>query len=85
MEGDKILIINYNCYMVFLLWDIYCNYYQLMILVYLECQMDMIYIMMGIYKEYGWFLKWELYGCEILMMEGDFFIFVLVDSWMKGL
>lgn len=56
-----------------------------MTLVYPERQMDMIHTMMGMYKEHGWFPKWELYGRETLTMEGDPSIPVLVDSWMKGL
>lgn len=85
MEGDKILTTNRNRYTVFSLWDTYRNYHQLMTLVYPERQMDMIHTMMGIYKEHGWFPKWELYGRETLTMEGDPSIPVLVDSWMKGL
>ena len=85
MEGDKILTTNRNRYTVFSLWDTYRNYHQLMTLVYPERQMDMIHTMMGMYKEHGWFPKWELYGRETLTMEGDPSIPVLVDSWMKGL
>lgn len=85
MEGDKILTTNRNRYTVFSLWDTYRNYHQLMTLVYPERQMDMMHTMMGMYKEHGWFPKWELYGRETLTMEGDPSIPVLVDSWMKGL
>ena len=74
--------VNYG---TFSLWDTYRNYHQLMTLVYPERQMDMIHTMMGMYKEHGWFPKWELYGRETLTMEGDPSIPVLVDSWMKGL
>ena len=85
MEGDKILTTNRNRYTVFSLWDTYRNYHQLMTLVYPERQMDMIHTMMGMYKEHGWFPKWELYGRETLTMEGDPSIPVLVDSWIKGM
>ena len=85
MEGDKILTTNRNRYTVFSLWDTYRNYHQLMTLVYPERQMDMIHTMMGMYKEHGWFPKWELYGRETLTMEGDPSIPVIVDTWMKGL
>ena len=74
--------VNYG---TFSLWDTYRNYHQLMTLVYPERQMDMMHTMMGMYKEHGWFPKWELYGRETLTMEGDPSIPVLVDSWMKGL
>ncbi len=85
MEGSKILTTNRNRYTVFSLWDTYRNYHQLMTLVYPERQMDMIHTMMDMYKEHGWFPKWELFGRETLTMEGDPSIPVLVDSWMKGL
>ena len=85
MEGDKILTTNRNRYTVFSLWDTYRNVHQLMTLVYPERQMDMIHTMLGMYKEHGWFPKWELYGRETLTMEGDPSIPVIVDSWMKGL
>ena len=62
MEGDKILTTNRNRYTVFSLWDTYRNVHQLMTLVYPERQMDMIHTMLGMYKEHGWFPKWELYG-----------------------
>ena len=83
MEGDKILTTNRNRYTVFSLWDTYRNVHQLMTLVYPERQMDMIHTMLGMYKEHGWFPKWELYGRETLTMEGDPSIPVIVDSWMK--
>lgn len=41
--------------------------------------------MIGMYKEWGWLPKWELYGRETFTMEGDPAIPVIVDTWMKGL
>ena len=41
--------------------------------------------MLDMYREHGWFPKWELYGRETLTMEGDPSIPVIVDTWMKGL
>lgn len=85
MEGDKILTTDRNRYTVYSLWDTYRNFHQLMTLVYPERQMDMIRTMLDMYREHGWFPKWELYGRETLTMEGDPSIPVIVDTWMKGL
>lgn len=85
MEGDKILTTDRNRYTVYSLWDTYRNFHQLMTLVYPERQMDMVRTMLGMYREHGWFPKWELYGRETLTMEGDPSIPVIVDTWMKGL
>lgn len=72
-------------YTVFSLWDTYRNLHQLLTLVYPERQLDMVRSMVGIYDEWGWMPKWELYGRETFTMEGDPAIPVIVDSWMKGL
>lgn len=85
MEGDKILTTDRNRYTVYSLWDTYRNFHQLMTLVYPEHQMDMVRTMLDMYREHGWFPKWELYGRETLTMEGDPSIPVIVDTWMKGL
>lgn len=85
MEGDKILTTDRNRYTVYSLWDTYRNFHQLMTLVYAERQMDMVRTMLDMYREHGWFPKWELYGRETLTMEGDPSIPVIVDTWMKGL
>ena len=85
MEGDQILTTSGNRYTVFSLWDTYRNLHQLMTLVWPERQLQMINTMIGMYKEHGWFPKWELYGRETYTMEGDPAIPVIVDSWMKGL
>lgn len=85
MESDKILTTKTNRYTVFSLWDTYRNLHQLMTLIYPDCQMDMVNSMVNMYKEHGWLPKWELYGRETLIMEGDPSIPVIVDTWMKGL
>lgn len=85
IEGDKILTTDRNRYTVYSLWDTYRNFHQLMTLVYPERQMDMVRTMLDMYREHGWFPKWELYGRETLTMEGDPSIPVIVDTWMKGL
>lgn len=74
-----------NRYTVFSLWDTYRNVHQLMTLVYPERQIDMVRSMIGMYDEWGWLPKWELYGRETFTMEGDPSIPVIVDTWMKGL
>lgn len=85
MEGDKILTTKRDRYTVYSLWDTYRNVHQLMTLVWPDRQMDMLNTMLDMYREHGWFPKWELYGRETLTMEGDPAIPVFVDSWMKGL
>ena len=72
-------------YTVFSLWDTYRNVHQLLTLVYPERQADMVRSMIGMYEEWGWMPKWELYGRETFTMEGDPAIPVIVDTWMKGL
>ena len=72
-------------YSTFSLWDTYRNVHQLLTLVYPERQMEMVRTMLDMYREHGWFPKWELYGRETLTMEGDPSIPVIVDTWMKGL
>ena len=72
-------------YTVFSLWDTYRNVHQLMSLVYPEKQVNMVRSMIGMYKEWGWMPKWELYGRETFTMEGDPSIPVITDSWLKGI
>ena len=74
-----------NRYTVFSLWDTYRNLHQLMTLVYPERQRDMVRSMIGIYDDWGWMPKWELYGRETFTMEGDPAIPVIADTWLKGL
>ncbi len=72
-------------YTVFSLWDTCRNVHQLLTLVYPERQTEMVRSMVGMYEEWGWLPKWELYGRETFTMEGDPSIPVIVDTWMKGL
>lgn len=87
MENDGIGKVpeGENRYTVFSLWDTYRNLHQLMTLVYPERQLDMVRSMTGIYKEWGWMPKWELYGRETFTMEGDPAIPVITDTWLKGI
>lgn len=85
MESDGVGVTDGERYTVFSLWDTYRNLHQLLTLVYPERQADMLRSMVGMYEEWGWLPKWELYGRETFTMEGDPSIPVLVDSWMKGL
>ena len=85
MESDKILTTQGNRYTVFSLWDTCRNLHQLLTLVYPDRQREMLRSMTGMYEEWGWLPKWELYGRETFTMEGDPAIPVIVDSWMKGL
>ena len=85
MEGNNILTTNRDRYTVFSLWDTYRNVHQLITLIYPKRQLDMVHTMLGMYREHGWFPKWELFGRETLTMEGDPAIPVIVDTWMKGL
>lgn len=72
-------------YTIFSLWDTYRNLHQLMTLVYPERQRDMVRSMVGIYKEWGWMPKWELFGQETFTMEGDPAIPMITDTWLKGI
>lgn len=72
-------------YTVFSLWDTCRNLHQLLTLVYPDRQREMLRSMTGMYEEWGWLPKWELYGRETFTMEGDPATPVIVDSWMKGL
>ena len=73
MENDGVGTVpeGQNRYTVFSLWDTYRNVHQLMTLLYPDRQLDMVRSMIGIYKEWGWMPKWELYGRETFTMEGD--------------
>ena len=84
-EGVGKVPAGQNRYTVFSLWDTYRNLHQLMTLLYPERQLDMVRSMIGIYEEWGWMPKWELYGRETFTMEGDPAIPVIADTWFKGL
>lgn len=85
MESLKVGHTTGNRYTVFSLWDTYRNVSTLMTLLFPERQLDIIRIMVDMYKESGWLPKWELYGRETLTMEGDPSIPYIVDAWMRGL
>lgn len=72
-------------YTVFSLWDTYRNVHQLLTLAYPERQTQMVRSMIGMYREWGWMPRWELYGRETFTMEGDPAIPVIADTWFKGL
>jgi predicted alpha-1,2-mannosidase len=85
MESPNIGTTQGNRYTVYSLWDTYRNVHQLETLLYPEKQLDMVRSMIGMYKEWGWMPKWELYGRETWTMEGDPSIPVITDTWLKGL
>ena len=85
MEVPNIGTTQGNRYTVFSLWDTYRNVHQLETLLYPDKQLDMVRSMIGMYKEWGWMPKWELYGKETWTMEGDPSIPVITDTWLKGL
>lgn len=87
MENDGVgkVVEGEERYTVFSLWDTYRNVHQLMSLVYPEKQVNMVRSMIGMYKEWGWMPKWELYGRETFTMEGDPSIPVITDTWLKGI
>ena len=45
----------------------------------------MLRTMVGMYEEWGWLPRWELFGRETYTMEGDPAAIVIADSWIKGL
>ena len=71
MESDSIGTTTGNRYTVFSLWDTYRNLNPLLTLLYPDKQLDLMRTMVGMYKEWGWMPKWELYGRETWTMEGD--------------
>lgn len=85
MESDKTGITFNNRYTVFSLWDTYRNVHILNTLIFPDRQVDMINSMLGMYKEWGWLPRWELYGRETFTMEGDPALPVIADSWLRGL
>lgn len=85
MENPNVGRSEHPRYSVFSLWDTYRNLHQLLTLVYPERQTDMLRSMVGMYKEWGWLPRWELFGRETYTMEGDPAAIVIADSWIKGL
>ena len=70
-------------YSVFSLWDTCRNLHQLLTLVYPERQTEMLHSLVGMYREWGWMPRWELFGRETWTMEGDPAIPMVIDSWQK--
>ena len=85
MESAGVGKSDYKRYTVFSLWDTYRNLHQLLTLVYPERQTDMLRTMVGMYEDWGWLPRWELFGRETYTMEGDPAAIVIADSWIKGL
>ena len=85
MENGEVGKSNYTRYTIFSLWDTYRNLHQLLTLVYPERQADMLRTMVGMYEDWGWLPRWELFGRETFTMEGDPAAIVIADSWIKGL
>ena len=85
MESAGIGKSKHTRYTVFSLWDTYRNLHQLLTLVYPERQTDMLRTMVGMYEDWGWLPRWELFGRETFTMEGDPAAIVIADSWIKGL
>ncbi len=85
MESSERERSDYTRYTVFSLWDTYRNLHQLLTLVYPERQTDMVRSLIGMYDDWGWLPRWELYGRETYTMEGDPAAIVIADSWIKGL
>ena len=78
MENDGVGTVpeGQNRYTVFSLWDTYRNVHQLMTLLYPDRQLDMVRSMIGIYKEWGWMPKWELYGLKDFDIETAYQAFI---------
>ena len=85
MENGETGKSDHTRYTVFSLWDTYRNLHQLLTLVYPERQADMLRTMVGMYEDWGWLPRWELFGRETFTMEGDPAAIVIADSWIKGL
>lgn len=85
MENGETGKADYVRYSVFSLWDTYRNLHQLLTLVYPERQTDMLRSLVGMYNDWGWLPRWELFGRETFTMEGDPAAIVITDSWIKGL
>lgn len=75
-------------YLMFLLWDIYCVLYLLLMLVQLEkCNSDFVNLMLVYYEYslYGMLLVWLFYGLEDWCMIGYYVVLVIVDVYVKGI
>ena len=72
-------------YSVFSLWDTYRTLHPFLTLIYPEIQSQLLSTMIDMYKENGFFPKWELIGNETYMMVGDPSVPVIADSYIKGI
>ena len=85
MESGETGKSNHPRYSVFSLWDTYRCLHPLLTLVYPERQTNMLRSIVGMYNEWGWLPRWELFGRETYTMEGDPAAIVIADSYIKGL
>lgn len=85
MGHKKILEEKFTRYTVFSLWDTYRNEHPFLALVYPARQLDMVRSMIGMYRESGWFPKWEVGGNETYGMVGAPSVPVIVDTYLKGI
>lgn len=86
MESDQILRVkDGNRYTVYSLWDTYRNVHPFLSLVYPQKQREMVQSMIQMYDESGWLPKWELFGRETYVMEGDPSIPVITDTYLRGI
>ena len=85
MESAGIGKSDHTRYTIFSLWDTYRYLHQLLTLVYPERQTDLLRTLVGMYEDWGWLPRWELFGRETYTMEGDPAAIVIADSWIKGL
>ncbi len=76
---------GHDRYTVYSLWDTYRTVHPFLSLVYPQQQLDMVRSMVDMYRESGWLPKWELYGRETHVMEGDPALIVLADTYQRGL
>jgi predicted alpha-1,2-mannosidase len=85
MGHKEILNVKGNRYTVYSLWDTYRNEHPFLSLFYPGRQLDMIRSMVDMYKESGWFPKWEVGSNETYVMVGDPAVPVVADTYLKGI
>ena len=85
MGHKEILKVKGNRYTVYSLWDTYRNEHPFLSLVYPARQLDMVRSMVDMYKESGWFPKWEVGSNETYVMVGDPAVPVIADTYLKGI
>ncbi|WP_081964521.1 GH92 family glycosyl hydrolase [Porphyromonas canoris] len=72
-------------YTVFSLWDTFRTVHPLYCILDPKKQLEMIDVMLDMYKENGYLPKWELYSRETFTMDGDPAAIVINDTWQRGL